>query len=61
MNHKHIVRYHQHSEKSTYTNKDGKKEKVAYIAQELIKNGELKDYVSITGAFDEGTCRYYFS
>ena len=61
MEHKHIVKYFAFKEEAIYTKKSGKKVKVAYIAQEPVLGGELFEYVAITGAFDEGICRYYFN
>ena len=57
---KHIVKYHEFSEKSTLKKKNGETVPVAYIAQEAIKGGELFDYVANSGAFDEKVCRFYF-
>ena len=33
---------------------------VAYIVQELNNGGELFDYISLTGHFEEPICRFYF-
>ena len=60
MDHKHIVKYHQFKEEATYIEQSGNNTRVAYIAQEPILGGELMDYVDISGAFEEETCRYYF-
>ena len=40
--------------------KDGRTVDVAYIAQELITNGEFYDYVKNSGPFSERIARYYF-
>ena len=40
--------------------KDGRHVDVAYIAQELITNGEFYDYVKNSGPFSERIARYYF-
>ncbi|CAI2365107.1 unnamed protein product [Moneuplotes crassus] len=38
----------------------GKSNEVYCIALELARGGELFDFISISGAFDEDICRYYF-
>merc|ERR1712038_638942 len=60
LDHKHIVKYYQFEEKSTWNKKSGEQVPVAYIAQEPVLGGELFDYVANTGAFSESICRYYF-
>ena len=61
MNHKHIVKLLS-SNDSTFYKDDGVSERpIAFIAQEAVLGGELEEYVEIGGAFDEHTCRHYFT
>ena len=43
-----------------YEKSSGKQKNVCYIVSELAPGGELFDFISSGGAFDEGTARYYF-
>jgi len=60
LDHKHVVKYYQFEENSTWNKKSGDQKPVAYIAQEPVLGGELFDYVANTGAFSESICRFYF-
>ena len=42
------------------TKRNGKKRKITYIVMEYADNGELYDYVFLTGKFSEKTARYFF-
>ena len=43
-----------------YVKENGKSRKVSYIILEFAKGGELFDFVSISGRFDEPLARYFF-
>ena len=58
--HPNIQRYHEVKEEATLIKKDGSTKQVAYIAQELIENGELFDYIANSGPFGAPLARYYF-
>ena len=47
-------------EKEEYMKNNGKAKTVDYIILEYVGAGELFDYISATGVFDEGTARFYF-
>ena len=61
LDHKHVIKYFKFKENATMIDKDGRPVEVAYIAQELIINGEFYDYVKNSGPFSERIARYYFN
>ena len=60
LNHPHLVKYFTFRENGVHTKISGQKKTVDYLITELVPNGELFEYVSVTGAFSENYCRYYF-
>ena len=49
-----------YSKEAFLEKEDQSKSPVVFIALELAEGGELFDYVALTGAFNERTCRFYF-
>ena len=60
LKHKNIVRYYEWETDAEYVKEDGRKKRVAYIAQEPIMGGELFAHIYHTGVFTEEQCRYFF-
>jgi serine/threonine protein kinase len=54
------VKYYDCNMETTEVKENGNEKKVAYIAMEPIRGGELFDYVANSGAFNERFSRYYF-
>ena len=60
LKHQNIVRYFDWNTDAEYVKEDGRKKRVAYIAQEPIMGGELFAHIYHTGVFTEEQCRYFF-
>ena len=60
LNHPSIVRIFNTSQKATYKSKSSRQFPVAYIAMELLPNGELFDVISYTGKMEAPIARVYF-
>lgn len=58
--HPHIVQLYEADENGIKLKKSGEKEDVLYLVLELIKGGELFDFIALTGAFSEPVARFYF-
>ena len=54
------MRYFDWNTDAEYVKEDGRKKRVAYIAQEPIMGGELFAHIYHTGVFTEEQCRYFF-
>jgi len=59
LDHVNIIKQLEHGQE-VYESKSGSKKKVNYIVLELAQGGELFDFVSMSGKFDEPIARYYF-
>ena len=61
LSHKNIIKIYDVRFKSKLKNHKGvTKKTITYIALELATNGEIFDYVSRTGNFEEKHARYFF-
>jgi len=57
--HLNIIELIEHGE-GTYTKDNGKSKQVYYLVLEIASGGELFDYISETGNFNERIARFYF-
>ena len=57
--HLNIIELVEHGE-GIYTKANGSKKQVYYLVLEIASGGELFDYISETGNFNEKLARYYF-
>lgn len=60
LSHPNIVRLFEYDENGVKEKKSGDQEQVLYLILELIKGGELFDFVASTGSFKEPVARFYF-
>ena len=60
LRHKNIIQLHEYHNESTYSNENIESSKTYSIILEYAPKGELFDYISKTGSFDDKTCRHYF-
>ncbi len=60
LDHPYIVRLFEYDANGVKVKKSGEKEDVLYLVLELIKGGELFDFIASTGAFSEPVARFYF-
>ena len=60
LTHPNIVQLYEYDENGVKEKKSGEQEQVLYLILELIKGGELFDFVASTGAFSEPVARFYF-
>ena len=60
LDHPNIVKLYEYDENGVKAKRSGETEDVLYLVLELIKGGELFDFISSTGAFSEPVARYYF-
>jgi len=60
LDHPHILKLYDHSDKSHAVKAKGGKIDVNYLALEYADGGELFDYISMTGKFTEEQARYFF-
>jgi serine/threonine protein kinase len=58
--HENIVRYMTFNDSTYEIKENGHKKKVAYLAMEAVKGGELFDYIANSGAFSDKFSRHYF-
>ena len=59
--HENIVKYYEMEEEAELVEANGRKTRVAYLAQEPIFGGEFFDWVVSSGqTFEEPVCRYFF-
>ena len=60
LDHPNLVKLIDWSDDAEYKRPNGSKIKVFYLALELVRGGELFDFIAETGRFSEETARYYF-
>lgn len=60
LTHPNIVQLYEADEDGVKLKKSGEEEPVLYLTLELIKGGELFDFVASTGQFSEPVARFYF-
>jgi serine/threonine protein kinase len=60
LSHPNILNMYEYSKDDFVEKDNGIKYPVVSIALELAEGGEVFDYISLGGAFNERTCRFYF-
>jgi len=60
LSHPNIVNLVEYNRDGVWEKGSGQKINAAYIVLELVKGGELFDFVATTGEFHETVCRFYF-